>query len=268
MGVQGLKRIGLGITAIWVGVIAVYVWFGVEPESRPWNLAPNNFGDFLAGTVGPVAFFWLMLAFFIQSAQLEAQSKSVIAQEEALKATQQAIELQRQTLDLQREELKLQRIETAKLAEEAGKQAASAAATANIFMREWYLKKVELIEKEINRTLAVLFTELEGKSFKDKPFKFDFRECQRRIAEGEKDLYMNMLGYHLHYAGNEGWFQSLIVKENKEFHIKRVRSLLDAIFKEADGLDDGSEMKKIMEKTIFGNLQRTLSERFGEPGSL
>jgi hypothetical protein len=105
MTVRGLKLLGLLLTGGWFLVIAAFVFLELEPHKRPWALDANEFGDFLAGIVGPVAMFWLVLAFFIQSEQLEAQGKSVAAQEAALKATQDVIVLQRETLELQREEL-------------------------------------------------------------------------------------------------------------------------------------------------------------------
>lgn len=55
----------------------------------------NAFGDFLAGSFAPLAFFWFVLAYFQQGAELK----------------------------LQREELGHQRVETARLANEAARQA-------------------------------------------------------------------------------------------------------------------------------------------------
>ena len=62
---------GIGITLVWLIVIALFWFFGdlKSPESL------NELGDALAGIFAPVAFLWLVLGYRQQGIALDAQIK-------------------------------------------------------------------------------------------------------------------------------------------------------------------------------------------------
>jgi hypothetical protein len=75
----------------WVGTVftAVYLFgftyfiFDRLPQLKSMDL--NNVGDFLAGAFGPIAFFWLILGFMQQGAELRFSADALRLQAEELK---------------------------------------------------------------------------------------------------------------------------------------------------------------------------------------
>jgi hypothetical protein len=61
-------------------------WFAATPPDGFKCMNLNEFGDFLAGTFAPLAFLWLVLAVFLQRAELSDQKTALLAQ---LKESQQ-----------------------------------------------------------------------------------------------------------------------------------------------------------------------------------
>lgn len=60
-------KIGLGITLAWGVVIVVLL---ITKRHLLGQMTLNEWGDFLAGFVAPVAFFWLILGYFQQGEEL------------------------------------------------------------------------------------------------------------------------------------------------------------------------------------------------------
>jgi len=60
-------------------VVALLFW----PEFK--EMAPNAWGDFLAGTLGPLALFWLVLGFFQQGQELKNSVEALKLQTEELR---------------------------------------------------------------------------------------------------------------------------------------------------------------------------------------
>lgn len=107
----------------WLGIIgiagtAAYVTFIGWLMRGRWDkvlgMDPNNVGDFLGGTFGPLAAFWLILGFFQQGIelrqnahQLEMQAKelaeSARQQRELVAATRDQLALERDALQQERE---------------------------------------------------------------------------------------------------------------------------------------------------------------------
>src|SRR4051812_29406726 len=77
---SGLRsRAAITITAVWVLWWAAYLLTRYE-LSDLWSGAPNLIGDFLSGTVAPLAFFWLVLGYLQQSDELRLQRKELALQ--------------------------------------------------------------------------------------------------------------------------------------------------------------------------------------------
>jgi len=90
-------RIGSVITVIYLlGVVAVAV-FGWSKFSE---MAPNEWGDFLAGTFGPIAFLWLVLGYLQQGQELRQNGEALKMQaEELAKSVEQHKELVKASQD-------------------------------------------------------------------------------------------------------------------------------------------------------------------------
>ncbi len=107
-----LSLLGIGITVAYLAFIAWMFW---ERTGALARLEPNHFGDFVAGTLGPLAILWLILGFFQQGIELRENSRALDMQAEELRnATREQRELMhilRQHFAAIREELALVRRE-------------------------------------------------------------------------------------------------------------------------------------------------------------
>jgi hypothetical protein len=96
---RGLTTIGIAVTCVWLVVIlgcALVSWSSFKA------LTPNEWGDFLAGAFAPLAFFWLVLGFFQQGAELRNSGQALWLQGEELR---NSVEQQRQLVEVTREQL-------------------------------------------------------------------------------------------------------------------------------------------------------------------
>ncbi|OAN56879.1 hypothetical protein [Magnetospirillum moscoviense] len=87
-----LTRMGIGLTAVFAGILAGYVHHkGGIAEMLALPL--NNMGDFLAGACSPLAFLWLVVGYRMQALELEQNSKALRQQAEEMRsAVEQAKE--------------------------------------------------------------------------------------------------------------------------------------------------------------------------------
>lgn len=78
------------------------------------SLKPNEWGDFLAGSFGPLAIFWLVLGFFQQGQELRLQVKelalSVEQQKESVSVTRDALDHD-QLLQREKEQARIKSIQ-------------------------------------------------------------------------------------------------------------------------------------------------------------
>lgn len=94
-----LHHIGMALTALWLVLLWVYCMFN-WPSIR--SLEPNEVGDALAGGFAPLAFFWLVLGFLQQGAELRNSGHALWLQGEELR---NSVEQQRQLVEVTREQL-------------------------------------------------------------------------------------------------------------------------------------------------------------------
>lgn len=70
-------KIGIGITILIVGAMGSYIYLG-------WcsfkGMDPNEWGDFMAGSIGVLALVWLIVGYFLQSKELSQNTKALVAQ--------------------------------------------------------------------------------------------------------------------------------------------------------------------------------------------
>ena len=74
--------VGLVISALWISAALTLVHlkrFAIE------TLTLNEWGDFFAGAVAPLAFFWLVLGYFQQGEELRLNTEALVAQQAELK---------------------------------------------------------------------------------------------------------------------------------------------------------------------------------------
>lgn len=101
-----MSRLGWFGVAVTVAYVAVFGWFFASQLLQLDNLKPNELGDFFAGAFGPVAFFWLVLGFFQQGAELKNSVETLKLQATELK---NSVEQQRELVLVSREQIELDR---------------------------------------------------------------------------------------------------------------------------------------------------------------
>lgn len=82
------------ITILWICFI-LWLWF-FSGKDQPNEL--NAIGDYMAGAFAPLAFFWLVRGFYLQSKGLEQNSEALKLQAKELKSSTDALNLQAQEL--------------------------------------------------------------------------------------------------------------------------------------------------------------------------
>ena len=87
------------MTTIYVFMICALQWGRLNEISR---LSLNEFGDFFAGVVGPIAIFWLILGYFQQGHELRNSVDTLKLQAKELAAS---VEQQRELVQVTREQL-------------------------------------------------------------------------------------------------------------------------------------------------------------------
>lgn len=107
-----LMWIGVGITVVYLVCVG---WLTATRFEALLALAPNEWGDFLAGAFGPLAFLWLVLGYFLQRDELRYSAEALWLQSEELKNSveqQRAlVEATRDQVDFEKSILAEQRIE-------------------------------------------------------------------------------------------------------------------------------------------------------------
>jgi len=77
-----LGWVGGVVTTLWLGGIALYSSLHWE---LIWALGPNEWGDFLGGSMGPLALTWLVLGYLQQGIELRQNGQALNMQAEELK---------------------------------------------------------------------------------------------------------------------------------------------------------------------------------------
>lgn len=85
--------------ALFASILYGFFWVGyvLWKWSEIWAMPPNNFGDFLGGSFGPLVLFWIVVSYLLQSKELSAQIEelktSVKAQSNLAETTQAQLQL-------------------------------------------------------------------------------------------------------------------------------------------------------------------------------
>ncbi|WP_256647511.1 hypothetical protein [Stenotrophomonas maltophilia] len=120
MNGKAITLVGSIATAIWLLLIAAYVW---AKWSCFLTMEPNSLGDFVAGAFGPLALFWLVCGYFQQGLELRQNTEALKLQVEELRnsVTHQAqmAEASQQQLQLEMERLQEERARDQALRDEA-----------------------------------------------------------------------------------------------------------------------------------------------------
>ena len=96
--------LGLVLTTLWLLLMLGVLWWNID-QARA--MKPNEWGDFFAGFVAPIAFLWLVLGYLQQGEELKASGTALEQQAEELRRSveqQQAlVEVTRQQVEAERE---------------------------------------------------------------------------------------------------------------------------------------------------------------------
>jgi len=100
------ERLTFAGIAATIGYLSFVAWYWSDQSRSVLQLAPNEFGDFLAGVFAPLAFLWLVLGFVQQGIELRNSSEALRLQGEELR---NSVEQQRNLVEVTREQLSLER---------------------------------------------------------------------------------------------------------------------------------------------------------------
>jgi hypothetical protein len=108
---------GLVATGLYVIVIA---WHVIASGQKVSDLALNELGDFLAGVLGPLAFFWLICGYLQQGIELQQNTRALELQVQEL---HNSVEQQRALVEVTKEHALLEMDEIKRLREQARRAA-------------------------------------------------------------------------------------------------------------------------------------------------
>jgi hypothetical protein len=96
-----LTRFGVCVSFGWLIFSGLGLWAVAKWE----EMAPNEWGDLVAGVAAPLAFFWLVLGFLQQGKELRLSSRALMLQVEELKNT---VRHQADLVDVTRQQVMVQ----------------------------------------------------------------------------------------------------------------------------------------------------------------
>jgi hypothetical protein len=105
VGKNYLGICGVLFTVVYIIGISYFQWDRLADLS---NLELNEFGDFFAGVLGPLAILWLVIGFFQQGTELRNSAKALTLQADELKAS---VEQQSQLAETAKDQFDLQQKE-------------------------------------------------------------------------------------------------------------------------------------------------------------
>ncbi|QNG99170.1 hypothetical protein [Pseudomonas sediminis] len=99
---------GCVLTALWIAGFAGVIYINFDDAI---GLDLNEWGDFLAGSFAPLAFFWLVIGYFQQGKELRLSTKALMQQEVALRLQvselKASVEQQKELVKAARDEMEL-----------------------------------------------------------------------------------------------------------------------------------------------------------------
>lgn len=105
------------LTVAWLVVLGAIVFSN-------WNamaeMAPNEWGDFLAGSFAPLAFMWLVFGYFLQGRELKLNREALMLQAEELK---NSVLQQKELVNVTREDIELTKSEYSERINQEAKRA-------------------------------------------------------------------------------------------------------------------------------------------------
>ena len=89
--------LGLGLTALWIFLGAIYI-SGTIGWSNFATLPAEQLGNFLEGAFAPLAFLWLVIGYFLQQKELEQNTAALRAQATEIQRSAEQAVIQSQNL--------------------------------------------------------------------------------------------------------------------------------------------------------------------------
>lgn len=114
MSLKPLTTLGVVGTAVWTLFVCCYLYF-TNQFTTVFESAPNNFGDFWAGTFAPLALWWLVLGYFQQGIELRQNVEAL--EKQSFETANLVAQAQAQAQAIQANELHARRDTFFKLAE-------------------------------------------------------------------------------------------------------------------------------------------------------
>lgn len=225
---RNLRRAGAIATAVWIGVGAYWALSTGNRFVELWWGDFNHVGDFLAGFFAPLAFLWLVIGYM-----------------------QQGLELR-----MQREELRLQRIETARLAEQAEKQASAVRDNELHTRKDMFFRAAPIYEAQIN-SLCSEALQLAGWDINS------LKELWANLSSGDRFIFMRR------FSGSYGDGRSIeriydLRNPNRIEAFTKLTSALDNLFgeycKEVRKSDPSGALYSVMERIMLTEFRQAIGK--------
>lgn len=98
-GSKKYRIIGFALTILWLALVTGYLML---KSVNPLDLKPNEFGDFLAGILGPLGILWIILGFWQQGDELRSSVEALRLQSDELR---NSVAQQEKLVEVTREQL-------------------------------------------------------------------------------------------------------------------------------------------------------------------
>lgn len=115
-----MNKITVAGTIATVAYLVAIGWYVTSDPQAFKGLQPNEFGDFLAGVLGPLALFWLICGYLQQGIELQQNTRALELQVQELHSS---VEQQRALVEVTREQAQLEMDEIRRLRDHARRAA-------------------------------------------------------------------------------------------------------------------------------------------------
>lgn len=112
------NNVGIVLTVLYIFGVAAY---SACQWQKIWGMPPNEFGDYLAGVFGPLAFLWLVLGYLQQGVELKQNTEALMLQAAELKNSakqqQELVDVTKAQSDAERSRYDAERLQKIKLSQ-------------------------------------------------------------------------------------------------------------------------------------------------------
>ncbi len=209
--------LGLVLTLAWLAAGAYYI-FGYVGWEKLTTYEINELGDFLAGFLAPLFFFWLVIGYFQQGEELRQNTAALHQQYEELK----------------------------RAAEQAENQAKAISANELHARRDTFLRVAELTIEELNAIAMDLLSRTASLAAS--------KVVRQRFFQGDKNAFAEQLSSAFIQGRHTGTLETLRKFIDWPTPVIRFCEKFERLMAQAADCDPDGHLKEHFENSAFGRL--------------